>query len=335
MLPIARRRVTRRSALAGAVGAASLTLAARQAAAAWKPARPVRLIVSFAPGGSVDTFARALQPRLSEALGQPVVVENHGGANTLLATRLVAASPADGTTLLVTSDSLSINHALLPTPGYDARRSFAPVTLGISAAQILVTHPNSGIRTIKDYVARLRERPGQVNVGLPGWAAIGHLVSETLNQRLGGLKAEYIAYRCGGPATLDLLGGTTDALWITLPAVTPHVREGRLVGLAVSTATRAEALPDVPTIAETVVPGFDVATWQGVLAPTGTPAAAIEALHAAIAGALAREDVRRVLDGLGFSVLGAPPDEFARHIDQAAAQYAEVIATADIRPEGA
>lgn len=335
MLPMARRRLTRRSSLTGAVGAASLALAARQANAAWKPARPVRLIVSFAPGGSVDTFARTLQPHLAEALAQPVVVENHGGANTLLATRLVAASPADGTTLLVTSDSLSINHALLPTPGYDARRSFAPITLGISAAQILVTHPNSGIRTVKDYVARLCERPGQVNVGLPGWAAIGHLVSETLNQRLGGLKAEYIAYRGGGPATLDLLGGTTDALWITLPAVTPHVREGRLLGLAVSTATRAEALPDVPTIAETVVSGFDVATWQGVLAPAGAPATAIEALRAAIVGALAREDVRRALNGLGFSVIGASPEEFARHIDQAVTQYAEVIAAAHIRPEGA
>lgn len=303
-------------------------------ASAWRPERPLRLIVSFAPGGSVDIFARTLQPHLAAALGQPVLVENHGGANTLIATQLVAGSPADGHTLLITSDSLSINHALLAAPGYDARRSFAPVTLGISAAQILVTHRNSGIRTVQDYVARVRALPGTVNVGLPGWAAIGHLASERLNQQLGGLSVEYVSYRGGAPAVADLLAGSTDALWITLPAVTAHVRDGSLLGLAVTTASRSEALPAVPTLAETVAPGFEVTTWQGILAPAATPPAAVEALHAAIGATLARPEVRARLDGLGFTVIGAPPAEFARHIARAVEDYGQVIRASGIRPIG-
>jgi tripartite-type tricarboxylate transporter receptor subunit TctC len=303
-------------------------------ASEWRPQRPVRLIVAFAAGGSVDTFARALQAPLSHALGQPVIVENQGGANTLLPTQYVAGSAPDGLTLLVTSDSLSIHHALLPQPGYDAQRSFAPVTLGISAAQILVTHPNSGIRSVEDYVARARGRPGALNVGLPGWAAIGHLASETLNQRLGGLRGEYVAYRGGAPATLDLLSGTTDAVWITLPAVTAHVRDGRLIGLAVSSGSRAEALPQVPTVAETVSPGFDVTTWQGVLAPAGTPAPVVTTLNAAIVGVLRRDDVRGRLDDLGFTVEAAPPAVFGEHIARAVENFGRVIAAAGIKPNG-
>ncbi|WP_431280565.1 Bug family tripartite tricarboxylate transporter substrate binding protein [Humitalea sp. 24SJ18S-53] len=317
-------------------GALAVGLCPASATAAdWRPDRTVRLVVSFAPGGSVDTFARTLQPYLSQALGQSVLVENQGGANTLLATRQVAASPPDGLTLLVTSDSLSINQALLPDAGYDARTSFAPVALGISAAQILVTHPNSGIRSIDDYAARLRARPGSVNIGVPGWGAIGHLVGETLNQRLGGLRAEFVAYRGGAPATIDLLAGTIDALWITLPAVTPYVRDGRLVGLAVSTAARDGALPQVPTVAETVVPGFDITTWQGILAPAGTPPDIVASLYRTIATVLGRDDVRRSLNGLGFTVIAASPPVFAEHIAKAVDGYAQVIAAAGIKPGGA
>ncbi|HEY4251473.1 MAG TPA: tripartite tricarboxylate transporter substrate-binding protein [Roseomonas sp.] len=296
--------------------------------------RPIRLIVGFAPGGSVDTLARTLQPHLAEALGQPVLVENQGGANTLLATRNAAAAAPDGQTLLVTSDSLSINQALLPDPGYSATRSFAPVTLAIAAAQILVTHPGSGIRSAADYAARLRD--GRLNIGVPGWGAIGHLVSEALNQRLGGARqAEHIAYRGGAPATTDLLAGNLDAVWITLPAVTPHVRDGRLIGLAVSTVDRARALPQVPTVAEALSPGFDVPTWQGILAPAATPAPVVERLSAAAIAVLRRPAVTQALDGLGFDIVAAPPAEFARHIEAAVTDFTPVIRAAGIRAEGA
>ncbi|MBR0646015.1 Bug family tripartite tricarboxylate transporter substrate binding protein [Plastoroseomonas hellenica] len=295
--------------------------------------RPVRLIVGFAPGGSVDTLARTLQPHLTEVLGQPVLVENQGGANTLLATRAVAAAAPDGQTLLVTSDSLSINQALLPDPGYSATASFAPVTLAIAAAQILVTHPGSGIRNAAEYAARLRD--GRLNIGVPGWGAIGHLVSESLNQRLGGSRAEHVAYRGGAPATTDLLAGNLDAVWITLPAVTPHVRDGRLLGLAVSTGERSRALPAVPTVAETLSPGFDVPTWQGILAPAGTPRPVIERLSAAAIAVLRRPAVNQALDGLGFDVVAGPPEQFSRHIEAAVASFTPVIRAAGIRPEGA
>ena len=320
------------------LGAASLLPALTPALAAPPtgfPARAVRLIIAFPAGGSVDTLGRSLQQGLSEALHGAVVVENQGGANTLIATRQVAGSPADGHTLLVTSDSLAINRALLPDSGYEAPGSFAPVTLAITAPQILVTHPRSGIRTIGEYVERLRTGTGRMNVAVPGWAAIGHLASETLNTRLSLPRPQHVAYRGGAPATAGLLAGDVDALWITLPAVTGLVRDRRLLGLAVSTATRSPALPDVPTLAETVLPGIDLPTWQGVLAPAGTPSRVVAALHAGLAATLEREEVRSNLAGLGFDIVSQGPEAFSALISRSVGDFGAVIRAADIRPENA
>ena len=282
----------------------------------------------------MDTLGRALQPGLAEALRGSVVVENQGGANTLIATRTIAGATPDGHALLVTSDSLAINRALLPDAGYEAPGSFAPITLAITAAQILVTHPRSGIDSIQAYVARLRERHGRLNVAVPGWGAIGHLASETLNARLSLPRPEHVPYRGGAPATAALLAGEVDALWITLPAVTGLVKEGRLKGLAVSTARRAAVLPDVPTLDEAVAPGIDLPTWQGVLAPAGTPAPVVEALHEAIRGSLARPETQRTLAGLGFDIVAEGPADFTALIARSVQEFAAVIRAAGIRAEG-
>ncbi|UFN47709.1 tripartite tricarboxylate transporter substrate binding protein [Roseomonas sp. OT10] len=324
----------RRRALLG-LAAALAGPPVRAAPAAGFPSHPVRLLVAFPPGGSVDTLGRRLQQGMSDALRASVVVENQGGANTLIATRQIAASAPDGHSLLVTSDSLAINRALLPDPGYEAPGSFAPVTLAITAPQVLVTHPRTGLRDVQDYVARLRSSGGRLNVAVPGWGAIGHLSSELLVARLSLPRPEHAAYRGGAPATAGLLAGDVDALWITLPAVTSLVRAGRLRALAVTTARRAAALPQVPTLDETVAPRVDLATWQGVLAPVGTPAPIVAALNEAIAATLARNDVRGDLAGLGFEVVGAGPEPFRDLIAHSVDAFSEVIRAAGIRPEGA
>ena len=341
------RSPSRRRALASA--ALALTLAAQRAAhaqsaqpqpaqpqpgAAPFPARPLRLTVSAAAGGSIDILARTLAPHLSAALGQPVLVENQGGGNGVVAINAVARAPADGHALLVTGDAIVLAEALTRNAGYSARESFAPVTLAISAAQILVTHPRSGIATVQDYIARVRANPGRVNLGVPSWGGIAHLISESINQQLGGLSVEHISYRGGAPAVVDLLAGQLDALLITLPAITEHVREGRIVPLAVSTAARDAALPAVPTLSETILPGFDVNSWQGFLAPAGTPPAVVARLHAEISRALAIPEVRARLTDLGFTIAAQPPDIFAQHIARAGERFAAVIRAAYITARG-
>ena len=243
----------------------------------------------------------------------------------------VARAAPDGHNLLLTGDSLITIGAMQAEAGYDARTSFAPVTLAVRAAQLLVTHPGTGINTVAEYVAHVRRNPGRLNMGLPGWGGIAHLVNEMLNRQLG-LRVEYIPYRGGAPAALDLMARQVDAIIITLPAVTEQVREGRLVGLAVSTAQRDPALPQVPSLAETVAPGFDVESFQGILAPAGTSPAVVAELHAGIAAALAQPTVRARLTELGYAIVAAPPARFAERIAVLGERFGTVIREAGITP---
>jgi len=320
----------------GAIGAAFATLgaAATARAADWTPTRPLRLVVSSAPAASLDTLARVLAPALSQRLGQSVLVENQGGANGLLAMQQVARAEPDGHTLLVTGDAIVLAELVAPNPGFTVRGSFTPVTQAVRAAQIIATHPGSGIRDIAGYVAAVRARPGRLNVGLPAWGGIAHVVHELLSQATGGLPVEYVTYRGGGPAAADLLARHIDALVITLPAITEQVRQGAIVPLAVTTAARDPALPEVPTLAETVAPGFDVESWQGLLVPRAVPAPVVAALHGAIAGALREPAVQARLGGLGFEVVAEGPAVFAARTDAATQRFAGVVRAAGIRQAG-
>ena len=299
------------------------------AGAAGFATRPVKILVSAAAGASLDILARAIAPGLGQALGQPVVVENQGGAGGLVAMQQVARMAPDGHTLLLTGDALVTVGAMQRDAGVDAVASFAPVTLAVRAAQILVTHPGTGIADVRHYVARVKAAPGTLNMGLPGWGGIAHLINEMLNRQLG-LRVEYIPYRGGAPAALDLLARQVDAIIITLPAVTEQVREGRLIGLAVSTARRDPALPEVPSLAETVAPGFDVESFQGVLAPAGTPAAVVAELHAGISAALALPAVKARLTELGYEIVAAGPAPFAQRIAVLGERFGQVIREAGI-----
>jgi tripartite-type tricarboxylate transporter receptor subunit TctC len=323
-------QTTRRGLL---VGGAALAAPALARAQAWRPTQPVRVVVAAAPGGTLDIHARAAQPLLQAALGQSVIVENQGGAAGRVAALQVGRTAPDGHTMLVGSgDGIVLQDILMGTRHGRARTNLRAVTMTISAAQLLVTHPRSGLRSVEDYVAALRSRGDRVTLAVPGIGGIAHIISEMVNRALG-VQVTHVPYRGGGPATLDLLAGQVDAMIITLPAVTTHVREGRLVPLAVSTAQRDPALPEIPAFAEGVVPGFDVPSTQGALVPAGTPDAVVEALGAAWRGALADPNVRSRLQAIGFVIHASSAAEFERSLAESEARFAEVVAAAGIRGE--
>ncbi|WP_207538831.1 tripartite tricarboxylate transporter substrate binding protein [Sabulicella rubraurantiaca] len=286
--------------------------------------RPLRLVVSSAPGASLDALARILSPSLSARLGVPVVVENQGGANGLLAAQAVLRAEPDGSTLLLTGDAILLAGLAQPQAGVSLER-FAPAIQAVSAAQIIATHPGASFTDIEGYVAAVRARPGALNVAIPAQGGIAQVVHALLARQLGGLSVEFLSFRGGGPAMHSLLARDVDALVITLPAITEQVRNGAIRPLAVTTAQRDEALPEVPTLAETVAPGFDVDSWQGVLAPPGTPELLIRSLHDALAGTLAEPAVAARLRGLGFRVTALAPEAFRERAAGAAGTFGPVI----------
>ncbi len=314
--------------LASALAAASVRAKAQGSAF---PTRTIRIVVPFPPGGGVDVFARAILPSLQRQLGQPVVIENIGGASSRIGTQAVLRAPADGYTLLLTNDTLAAVEALPPPGSAPLLPGLDPVTLGIEAPNLLVTHPRSGIPDIATYAQRLRARPGSVNVGVPGWGTSHHLTSELIAQAIGG-RPEHVPYRGGGPLLADLLAGTVDAALVTLGAAVDQVRDGRLVGLAVTSAARAPSAPAVPTIAQAVAPGFVQTTWMGTILPRGVPVAIRDALQAATVAALAEPAVRDRLATLGFSVVGGSPAQFAELLEGTVTRFAGVVSAAGIRP---
>jgi tripartite-type tricarboxylate transporter receptor subunit TctC len=326
--------IGRRAALgAGLAALACPALAQSPMGSSWRATQALRVIVSAAPGGTLDLHARAVQPVLSQKLGQSVIIENQGGAAGRVAAMQMGRMPADGHTMLVSSgDSLVLQDILFGPRQGRARPALRPVTMTVSAAQLLATHPRSGFATVQEYVAAVRQRGDRVTVAMAGHGGVAHVISEMLNRQLG-LRVTHVPYRGGGPATLDLLAGQVDALVITLPAVTTHVREGRLVALAVSTRDRDPAMPEVPSFHDSVAPGFDVPSTQGVLLPAGAPDAAVSVLEAAWREALADPAVREKLQGLGFVVRATTPAEFDRSLSDSEARFAEVIAAAGIRGE--
>ncbi|WP_458095258.1 tripartite tricarboxylate transporter substrate-binding protein [Roseomonas sp. WA12] len=296
--------------------------------------RPVRAVVPFPPGGGVDVFARPFAQALAAVLGQSVVVENVGGASSRIGNASVTRAPADGGTLLFTNDTLAAVEALPVPGGVPALPQLAPVLLAAGSPHAIITHPRSGIPDIAAYAARVRDPARRPNIALPGIGTAHHFASALFDQAVGG-RAEVVPYRGGGPAIADLLAGVVDASLLTLGAVAGHIRDGRLVGLAVTSAKRAAVVPEVPTVAETVAPGFDVTTWMGVLAPAATPAETIARLLAA--GRTAMEDavLRERLASLGFEPAGGGPEAFGALLRDTVARFSAVAPLAGIRAEEA
>ena len=296
------------------------------------PNRPVRVIVPSSPGGGTDILTRLLTPQLSERLGQQVVVDNRAGAGSIICNEIVARSPPDGYTLLMGISTLAILPAMHKKLSYDALRDFAPITQAIAAPNILVVHPSLPVKSVKELIAIAHKRPGELNFASAGLGTNPHLSME-LFLSMAKLKMVHIPYKGLGPAMVDLLAGHVVVATATMLTGLPHVKSGRLRGLGVTGARRSSVLPDLPTVAEAGVPGYEVVQWYGLLAPAHTPTEIIAKLHAAMAIALQTPAVREKLAADGTDAVGNSPDEFARFIRAETDKWARVARDAGIKPE--
>jgi tripartite-type tricarboxylate transporter receptor subunit TctC len=295
------------------------------------PSKPIRFLVGFAPGGTNDIIARTVAQKLTENMGQSVVVENRAGANTAIATELAARAAPDGYTILLTAPGHATNAALMKLP-FDPVRDFAFISLMVESQNLLVVHPSLPARNVKELIAFSKKRPGQINFASSGTGTTVHLSGE-LFQFMTGVKWVHVPYKGGGPAAIELLAGQTSLMFANLPTVIQYAREGRLRALAVTGTRRSPALPDIPTVAESGVPGYDVTNWFGVSAPAKTPRAIIDKLHAEIVRALNAPALRERLTSQGADPVGNTPEQFTAFIQDEIVKWAKVIKAAGIKGE--
>lgn len=326
-----RSKSSRRRLVAGLL-ALPLALSAfwtHAAAPADFPSKTVKIIVPVAAGGSADKLTRILAEKLSQRWGQSVVVENVVGASGTIGAGKAAKAPPDGYTVLQSGEGYALNSILIPKLAYDPNSAFVGVIKAVVSPQILVVNPDLGVKTFQDYVALSKQKPGSISLGLPGSGGIAHVAHELLNKETGG-RVNYIPYPGGGPAAVDVIAGHTNATLITLAAVSEYVKAGRLRALAVTTPYRSKTLPDVPTIAESGLPGFKVESWQGYLLPAGTPPEIVQKINHDIAAILQAPDVKQRLEELGFVVAGGSSADVDKTIGAEKLRYAQVIKSSGI-----
>jgi len=297
------------------------------------PAKPIRMIVAYPPGGGTDIVGRMVAQKLGETLGQGVVVENRGGASGNIGTELAARAAPDGYTILMGNIAPNaINVSLFKNLPFDPVADFAPVSLVASTPNILVVHPSTPARTVKEVIALAKTKPGALNFASAGVGSSSHLAGE-LFRILAGAEIVHVPYKGAGPALVDVLSGQVQLYFATMPAAMPHVKSGRLAPVAVTSAKRSHALPELPTVAESGVPGYEASTWYGVLAPAHTPQAVVTRLHGEIVKTLADAALREKLADQGFEPVGNSPEEFGAYIKSEIAKWSKVIRDAGIRPE--
>jgi tripartite-type tricarboxylate transporter receptor subunit TctC len=319
--------IRRRSLVA--LAAAALASRSLRAQGAW-PARPVRVVVPFAPGGTTDILARALAPELAKAFGQSFIVDNRAGAGGNVGADIVAKSAPDGYTLVMgTVGTQAINPSLYPKMPYDAAKDFAPITLVAGVPNVLVMNPAkakaAGITDVRSLIAYARANPGKLNMASSGNGTSIHLAGE-LFKSMTGTYMVHFPYKGSGPALLDLVGGTMDLMFDNLPSALPHVKAGKLVALAVTSSERSAALPDVPTVAEAgPVKGYEATSWFGLLAPAGTPADIVQRIQQESAKALASPALKERLLSQGAIPSGNTPAEFGRFIAAETKKWAAVV----------
>ncbi len=315
-------RSSRACAMLGAMIAVG-TLAFSPVQAQKFPDRPVRLVVPYPPGGANDIIARLLSPSLTRQLGQNVIVDNRGGGNTLIGSEIVATSTPNGYTLLVVAAGHAVNPALYKRLPYDTARDFVPVALFGDGAYVLVAHPGAGVSSSRELIALAKAKPGQVTYASSSTGNLTHLAAELFNS-LAGIKMLHVPYKGGNPAMADLLAGRVNVFFSTVAVARPHLQSGKIKGLGVTTAKRTPALPDMPTIAETGLAGYAVSGWYGLVAPKGTPKAAIERLHVVIQEALRQPEIKERLLGVGVEAVEASTVEFGKLIDSDIAKWNKV-----------
>ncbi len=295
------------------------------------PVKPVRLVIPYPPGGGSDTIGRPLAQKLAEGLGQQVVVENRGGANGNIGMEAVARSAPDGYTLVFAlSAQLAINPGLYQKLPYDPLKDFAPITLLGEGGYILVVHPSLPAKSLKEMLALARARPGQIAYSSSGNGSGGHLAIELLNS-MAGIRMLHVPYKGGGPALMDLIAGQVQVLFATQLASWPHVQSGRVRALAVSTAKRPASVPDLPTVSEAGLPGYDSGVWYAVLAPAGTPRDIIARINGETVRALKQPDYRSLLVNNTIEPIGSPPERLTQYIKSELAKWAKVIKAANVR----
>ncbi len=296
------------------------------------PNRPIRLVVPYPPGGANDTVARLLAPKVSEQLGQQLVVDNRGGGNTIIGTDLVAKAAPDGYTLLIVAAGQAAIPALYPKLPYDTARDFASVVQLGDGAYVLVAHPSAGVSTVPELIAAAKAKPGQLVYASSSIGNLTHLSAE-LFCAMAGVKMVHVPYKGGGPAMLDLLGGRVAMFFSTIAVARPHIQSGRIKGLGVTTARRSVALPNQPTIAEAGLPGFEVSGWYGLVAPAKTPPAVIERINTVARVALRQADTKDKLLASGVEAVDVSADHFARHLRAELAKWDKLLKPLRITPE--
>jgi len=296
------------------------------------PAKPIRVVVPFPPGGGTDLMARSVMQKLGESLGATMIIDNRGGAGGSIGSDIVAKSPADGYTLLIISGAHAINPSLYPKLPYDSVRDFAPVTMFTSGPGLLVVHPSVPAKTVKEFIALAKSRPGQLNYASAGIGTPPHLAGE-LFKTMAGVDIVHVPYKGNGPAYTDLIGGHVSVMFPTIPTAIPHVRAGKLRALAVTTRSRTPIAPELPPISESGVPGYDVSSWYGLLAPAGTPAAVVSRLQREIAKVLRSPDVGEKLTAQGLDLVGSTPDAFAAVIKSEIMKWAKVVKASGARAD--
>ena len=311
--------------------AAALPMRDVAAADARFPDRPVRWLVTFPVGGSIDIVARIVGQKLYETWGRQVVVDNRPGMGGRIGTQLAASAAPDGYTQLVTlNTTLTSDNILAGKTELDVQRAFAPITMLAGTSQLLVVNPSVPAKSVPEFIAYVKSRPGKLNYGSSGPGGSLHLAMELFKFRTG-IDIVHVPYKGGPPAAVDLMSGQLAAMFFNTPAALPLVKGGKLRALGVSTARRSVLLPDVPTIAESGVAGFDTSVWYGLLAPAATPKAIIAQTHRDVIAALRDEEVRKLLVNAGAEPVGNSPQEFADRVRDETAGWAKVIKAANIR----
>jgi tripartite-type tricarboxylate transporter receptor subunit TctC len=296
------------------------------------PNKPIRIVVPFPPGGGTDVVARTVAPKMQELLGQPVIVENRAGAGGNIGAEYVAKSPPDGYTLVVASAATAINHTLTKNPGWDLTKDFAPVVLLVHNQSLLAAHPSVPFSSVKELIALAKAKPGFITYASYGNGSSAHLITE-LFKMMAGVDLLHVPYKGAAPAVNDLLGGQVNILFSDVAAILPHVKAGKVKALGIGSAKRFPGLPDVPTIAEAGVPGFEGGGFLGLVAPAGTPRDVVNALNGAALKTLATPEVSEKLNALASPPVGESPDYFGKFLRAEIDKWAKVIRAGNIKPD--
>ena len=294
--------------------------------------RTIRIIVPYAPGGSTDVVFRLLAPRLTEDLGQPVVVDNRPGGSSTIGLDLAAKSPPDGHTWGTPNITFGANPSLMKKMPFDSEKDLVPVSQVTVVTMVLSLHPSVPARSVKQLIVLAKARPGELNFSSAGNASANHLATAKF-MHMSGTNLTHVPYKGGGPAVISLVSGETSMLFATIPSAIQHIQAGRLRGIAVSRAQRNPALPDVPTVAEAGVPGYEAIEWNGVMVPAGTPPAVVRRIHQSLSKVLAAPAMKERIVGVGAEVVGSSPEEFTAFIKSEFTAWAKVIKEVGITVE--